>query len=312
MKFLKPILAVVAIVAVILAFYEPAQKKLADVMVQAELIRVGMKAHTHNVNGNTFYYLDNENTDAEETMILIHGFGGDTLNWAKFAPYVDDYRVIIPDLIGFGLSDKAQDVSYTFEAQGQRVLDLADALGLETYHVAGNSMGGAITMAMGLMAPEKVKTLGLFDPAGVFEFQTEWFKEASTGGDNPLVTKTEEDFFRTYDMAMSKAPFVPWPILKFKARDEVANSALKQEIFKVISTDPASDMTPLLPKIQQPTLVIWGDEDKLLHVGNAQVINKNVPNSAMLIMEGYGHMPMLEAPKQSAKAFVDFIQSQSN
>lgn len=311
MKKIKILALIALVLGLVLAFYEPAQKELAKQLINIEIERKGLNEHTINVDDNEFYYLDNENFDAKDSIVFIHGFGGDSINWAKLAPYLTDYRVVALDLIGFGKSEKDAQLDYHFIDQANRVLAFTEALGIKNFHVAGNSMGGGITLAIAINYPEKIKTATLFNAAGVNQYASEWYKRSRTDDVNELQTKSPEDFEKTYAMSMSKPPFVPWPILKFRQQAEVKNHALKYQAFHDFARGEQANLIPQLSSINLPVLIIWGNEDKILDVGNADIIEQKVANSQKVILDGIGHLPMMEAPEQCAKALLNFIEINS-
>jgi len=103
-----------------------------------------------------------------DTIIMVHGFGGNKDNWLSLAKlFTSKYRVIIPDLPGFGDSSKPQDKKYNIMSEVERLNLFARELKLTKFHIVGNSMGGNIAGNYAADYPEMVKTLALFDAGGV-------------------------------------------------------------------------------------------------------------------------------------------------
>ena len=103
-----------------------------------------------------------------EPLVLVHGFGADKDNFTRVARWLTPhYRVIVPDLVGFGESSHLPDVDYHYAAQAQRVRAFVQALGLQRVDLGGNSMGGGIAMSYAAQHPQEVHSLWLVDCAGI-------------------------------------------------------------------------------------------------------------------------------------------------
>ncbi|MBN2078700.1 MAG: alpha/beta hydrolase [Spirochaetes bacterium] len=127
------------------------------------------ESHFVAVGPHTLHYLE---AGTGEPMILIHGWLCWGAYWKKIIPLVADrYRVIAPDLLGHGISDKPLDpaVSYGTDAQAERIIALMDSLGIERAYVVGHSMGGEIAAKVALAAPDRVRGLVLICAAGMEE-----------------------------------------------------------------------------------------------------------------------------------------------
>src|SRR3546814_60642 len=113
------------------------------------------------VEGRAWPYLEGGDP-AKPTLLLVHGFSGDKDNWSFLAPYMTrDYRIIAPDLPGFGENERNPDLAYDIAAQTARLKAFADALGLERPHIAGTSMGGLIALSYAIHYRSEEHTSGL-------------------------------------------------------------------------------------------------------------------------------------------------------
>lgn len=240
-----------------------------------------------------------------EPLMLLHGFGGNKDNFVRVARYLTpQYRVIIPDHIGFGESTRYDAADYTPLAQAERLHVLAEALRLKRFHLGGNSMGGQIAMAYAARYPGIISSLWLLNPAGVLEApKSELAKIYLETGSNPLIARSEEDFVRTFAFVMSDPPFVPRPILNVMAQERIRNADLEERIFPQIAT---ASVERSVAGMKTPTLIVWGEHDRVIHVGTAEVLGKLLPASQIVVMRGIGHLPMLENPKESAQEYLRF------
>jgi len=256
-------------------------------------------------SGLKYVYLESENKDAE-TLVLLHGFGADKDNFTESAPYLKDFHLIVPDHIGFGESSKPATADYSPEAQARRLHELFSLLNLDRrIHMGGSSMGGHIAMTYAALYPAEVKSLWLLDPGGVWSApKSEVMQIVEETGKNPLTAKTEEEFRDVFDIVMSEPPFVPGFVLDQMAKKRIDNFELEQNIFDQIKADSVEER---VTGLETPTLLVWGVEDRVLHVGATDVLEQLMQNVTTVKMEGIGHLPQLEAPKETAQDLKDFI-----
>jgi pimeloyl-ACP methyl ester carboxylesterase len=253
-------------------------------------------------DGTRMVYLDG-GTGAP--LVLVHGFGADKDNFTRVARYLTPhYRVIAPDLVGFGESAHRADVDYHYAAQARRLHAFAQALGLSRYDLGGNSMGGGISMSLAAQYPQEVASLWLIDCAGIGESPpSELAKIITTTGTNPLMITKESDYPAFVRFVMSDPPWIPGSVMNELARERMANQDLERTVFQQIATDSVSAAIKGLPT---PTLIVWGDEDRALSVGTVPVLKSLLPNAQAIVMPHVGHAPMIERPQQTAEDYLRF------
>ena len=238
-------------------------------------------------------------------LVLVHGFGADKDNFTRVARWLTPhYRVIAPDLVGFGESTHRSDVDYHYAAQARRVHDFTQALGLARYDLGGNSMGGGIAMSLAAQHPQEVASLWLIDCAGIAAAPpSELARIVTTSDANPLIITKESDFRAFMDFVMSDPPWIPGAVMDTMARERMANQPLEREVFKQIARDSVDDA---VRGLRTPTLIVWGDEDRALSVGTVPVLEALLPNARAVVMPHVGHAPMIERPRQSADDYLRF------
>jgi len=243
-----------------------------------------------------------------EPLMLLHGFGGSKDNFAMVARYLTPhFQVIIPDEFGFGESSRPLDGDYTPPAQAEHLHALTQALGLSRVHVGGNSMGGQIALTYAARYPTEVTSLWLLDSAGVWSApKSEMMKIVEEGGRNPLLIKSENDFAQVIKFLMSKPPFTPRPMLNVLARARLQNLELEQRILKQFSGDSVEKR---IAGLSTPTMIVWGEKDRVFNVATAEVLHKLMPKSQVVILPDTGHVPMMERPEESAEAYLRFRKS---
>ena len=253
-------------------------------------------------DGTHYVYLEG---GQGEPLMLLHGFGGNKDNFVRAARFLTPhYRVILPDNTGFGESSHQPDADYSSTAQAERLHAFAQALGIKALDLGGNSMGGQIALAYAARFPAEVKSLWLLDTAGIWSApESELRKIIRETGRNPLMIQNENDFAGLFPFVMNDPPFVPGPIQNVLARERINNFNLEQKIFAQIAADSVEER---VTGLATPTLIVWGDRDRTLNVGTAEVLHKLMPNSQVIIMPGIGHLPMIERPQQTAEDYLRF------
>lgn len=304
MRFLRALLVLVAAVVVAAtAFVQLAPETATRLALEAERDRSGLVRKEIELPGGLhFVYLEG---GSGEPLMLFHGFGANKDNFTRIARFlVPHYRVILPDHVGFGESSHPQDADYSPPAQAERLHALAAALGLSRVHLGGSSMGGHIAMSYAAAYPGDVASLWLLDPGGVWSAPpSELASSMIAGGRNPLMARTPEDFVKVYEFAMSDPPWIPRAMLDAIAQERIRNFGLEEKIFEQIRADRLEER---IRGPKTPSLIVWGREDRAIHVDTAGVLHGLLPNSEVVILEGIGHLPMLEAPQRSADDYLRF------
>ena len=283
------------------------KQSMFDFMISSDRSWSGLKQSSVSINGQTLSYL--ERPGEGETIVLVHGFGADKDNWIRFVRHIPkEYRVIAFDMPGHGDSDKTLDKTYTIDFMASSLDQAVNALGISKFHLAGNSMGGWISILYATRNPNKVITLCLVDNAGLQAVSPEPsdLALALLKGQSPLTPTSKEEFDELLGYAFYKKPFIPWPITSVLADKAMARSDFNKKMWKEFTTQ-STDINPLLADLNVPVLVIWGDKDRILHVSTTEVLRKSLRNSEIIIMKDCGHLPMLERPQETAGYYVTFL-----
>ncbi|QYF92408.1 alpha/beta hydrolase [Massilia sp. PAMC28688] len=264
----------------------------------------GLKLRKAHVDGFDIPYLDG---GKGEVLLLIHGFGGDKDNFTRIARFLTPhYRVIIPDLPGFGDASRNPKASYTMADQVGRMHTFVRQLGIERLHLGGNSMGGFISAQFAAPYAHMVESLWLLDPAGTAaSVDTPMIRHYMETGRNPLLVERVEDFEKTISATTHKRPFIPGVARTAMGRRAVRDFELHTMIMRAMKHE-----SPLLEvafkPMPTPALIVWGAEDQVLSPAGAESFRQLFPQSRVIIMPGIGHLPMLEAPRQTAADYLAF------
>jgi len=243
-----------------------------------------------------------------EPLLLLHGFGANKDIFTDVARFLTPhYRVIVPDLAGFGESAHPPEADYAPPAQVERVRVLAQALGITRLHLGGSSMGGQIALTYAALHGVEVASLWLLCPAGVWSApESEIKKIIRETGRNPLLVKSEEDYSQLLAFTMSQPPFIPSAIQRVMARERIQNFALEERIFQQILGYGVEER---VVGLTIPALIVCGEEDRTLHRATPDILHRLLPRSEVIVMPGIGHLPMLEASRQSARDYLRFRES---
>jgi len=282
MSIIKVVLGLIIICILAgIGFLYLAPEKATKLAIDLERKRSGLTLKEITLPGELHYvYLEG---GQGEPLVLLHGFGADKDNFTRVARFLTPhYRVIIPDHIGFGESSHPQNANYSAGVQAARIRTLAQALGITKLHLGGNSMGGHISMMYAALFPDEVNSLWLLDPGGVWSAPSSGLREIIVKtGENPLLARSEDEFAKIFAFVMADPPFIPRPMLNIMARERIHNYELEKRIFKEITADSAEKY---VTGLKTPTLIVFGDKDRVINRATAEVLHRWIPRSEVIIM----------------------------
>lgn len=284
---------------------------LFQVIIGAERSIAGLEVKTLKTDSFEIEYLHG---GSGRPLILLHGFGADKDNWNRISGYLNNnFEIIAIDLPGFGNSTSELDIDYDVLSQTLRLKKIVDALELTEFDLAGSSMGGYIAGNFATQFPENVRNLWLISPFGIVDSETSEMFAAVKNGQNPAVLpRTEAEFTKLFDFLFVEPPFIPKPIIKHLALESEERVQLNTKIFEQIHRMKNREPTPDFPLertlkgYKGSVLVLWGNNDRVLHVSGARALKKVLPQAKIEIIDNIGHLPMLENPKATAEAFLSF------
>ncbi|KQW87834.1 hypothetical protein ASC94_25385 [Massilia sp. Root418] len=268
-----------------------------------ERLRAGLRLRQASVPGFAMPYLEG---GKGETLVLLHGFAGDKDNFTRMARWLTPhYRVLCPDLPGFGEAGRDPQAGYSIAQQAERLRALLDQVAPGKVHLGGNSMGGFIAAQFAAAWPERVASLWLLDAAGTeAAHSSEVLQRYEASGDMPLLVRQEQDYGALMDTCTAERPFLPYSVLTALGRRAAADFALHTAIMRQVAAAPLLQPQPQYAAI--PALVAWGEQDRILHPSGAAALARLFPRSRTVMMAGVGHLPMVEAPRRTAQDYLDF------
>jgi pimeloyl-ACP methyl ester carboxylesterase len=279
-----------------------------DSVVFVNRWRAGLQPVTVTVDGVDWSYLAGGQGDP---LLLLHGFGADKDHFgALLVALSSRYRLIVPDLPGFGESSRDPSLAYDIPSQTARFGRFVQALGLSGFHLAGASMGGYIAGYYAADHPEEVQSLLLMAPAGILppvpgKLQQIYERE----GRILLLYRSLSEFDDFMRVLFHNPPWLPTPI----KRHLVERHSHAHELYLKILADMVNGGMGLLEDrlelIACPTLVLWGREDQVLPVATLARFTAEIPRSRGAVIDNCGHVPYLEKPFQTISLYRDFLNS---
>ncbi len=255
-----------------------------------QLRLAGVESRTVTVAGHRVHYFA-EGPANGPAVVLVHGLGGRAEDWRALAPFLANagFRVYLPDLPGYGRSEKPADFSYSVPDEAEAVVGFFDALGLKQVDLGGWSMGGGIVQHVAAKHPDRVRRLMLFDSVGIWQVP-KW--------DVRLFTPTTpEELNQLQALLTPHPPEIPGFIARDVLRISRQNAwVIHRAVSTMMTGRDATDA--LLPRFKMPVLIVWGAEDRIFPAAQAEKMHSLVPQSELEIFRGCGHL----APGQCAAA----------
>ena len=228
-------------------------------------------------------------------LVLLHGFPLDHHLWDDIAPLIEDkFDLILPDLRGFGGSETV-DTPYTMEDYASDIASLLDQLNIQKAAIAGHSMGGYVALAFVRLYPERVSGLALVSSQALADPP-----ERKEGRYKSAADVVEKGIGGVVETMTPK--FTSDPRLQAVARESMEKQQPAAYIGALKAMAERADSTPSLSTFKFPLVIIHGDADALIPVDRAREVKEAVPDSHYVELKGVGHVPMLEAAKETAEA----------
>jgi len=266
----------------------------------------GTKAH-YRVQGN----------DTGPTVLLLHGSNASLHTWDGWVTALeDDFFVVSVDLPGHGLTGPTPNSNYSYTAMAAFIKEFTEVLEINKFFLAGNSMGGAVSLQYALEYPAHILGLVLLDSAGIatpqaalkkvnrplaFDLAGHWYGTWILQNITPrsMVIEGLEKSFNNSALITDEMIDRYWELVRHPGNREATN------IRFAWYRDEQEEL--LIDKITLPTLIIWGEEDQLIPLEVGQAFHRRIKGSKLITFDGIGHIPMEESPVNTAKAAKAFM-----
>lgn len=298
-------IALLAVLLTVLHLLAPSA--IARAYLGVARLGAGMASKEVEVDNQVFHYLEG---GSGPTIVLVHGFGADADNWLLMARSLRPrFRLIAPDLPGFGDSPAPADDDYSVTSQAGRLADLIAALTTDKVHLVGNSMGGQIVALLAARRPDLVHSIALLDPLGV---ESEEGVQGSltmlrlAEGRNMLLPGDEVAFAEMMKLMFYSEPWMPGVLKRYYRQRWLQARGRLTKVFADITTRYVP-LRPLLQDIGAPALILWGADDNILPASGAAILEAGLRQSEIVIIPQCGHLPMLEKPRVTAAHYLRFL-----
>jgi len=247
-------------------------------------------------------------------IVLIHGFASSTLVWSKV--FLDlakaGFRVIVPDMLGYGYSGKPRNGEYTIPGQTRFITQLLDCLGIRKAILVGCSYGGAVAATCALDQPNRVAKLVLIGAVSnnrPLDFKLMRVFGARVLGDlvSPLLIGSR----RLLRMRMKKVYDRHSWVLDEKRVDArhlpLRAAGTHRAIIKTVRAWDAERIAHEAHLIRQPTLLLWGENDQEIPLADGEQLHREISGSRLIVFLNCGHLPQEEYPEAFTKVVTDFF-----
>jgi len=254
------------------------------------------------VDGYGIRYLEYASASTTKTLLLLHGIGASADRWSRVIPTLSKYfHVIVPDVIGFGYSDKPT-VEYTMDFYIEFFQAFLENLKIPKAILVGSSFGGHLATEFAIRFNRRVDKLILTSPAGIMRTSTP-----------VLDAYIMAALYPTYENALHafrNMAYDPDVVDEVTVTDFVNRMRLPNAKYAFMSTllgmRYAQKLQGRIAKIICPTLLVWGDSDKMIPVQFAKEYNE-IPNSHLVVIKNCGHTPYVEKPMAFNKVLLKFL-----
>ena len=297
-----------------------AKAKAGEAMLEAFSKKIGKRlgASLHSHQGPPFMEWAKIGSERKETLVLIHGFGDKKESFYFISKFLNEkLNLVIPDLPGFGKSGMDPDLVYNLSNYVDWLARFFEENSLDSFHLAGCSMGGAIATTFAARFPSKVKSLSLVGPAGFHLPGNPSIYDEALAGSNIFHIRSPADFETLQSRIFRKSPMLPTCIKEYMILKAIGDREWLAKIFDElldmdsiksgkISLEQAA-LNHLCKEINMPVMLFWGRHDSILPWQTAPFVEELFPRARVHIFEEYGHVPHLEGPQKLAKHMLKFI-----
>lgn len=267
------------------------------------------------VNGARIHYQE-AGDEGAPPVILIHGFISSNLIWSHILlPLANEgFRVIAPDLPGYGYSDKPRGALYTIEEQARAVVGLMDRLGIKRATIVGASYGGAVAAMLALDYPERVAKLVLVGAVSNDEVKKKLLMRISRLpvlgdvatplflGSRWVLRKRMQNMYRRMGRPINER-------MVASRHHLLATANTHRAMIRTARRWSANRIAREASLLRPPTLLVWGDQDDHIPLGDALRLRDTIPNARLVIFRNCGHLPPAEHPQKFVEVLAEFCRS---
>ena len=247
-----------------------------------------------------------------QPIVLLHGTSASLHTWDGWAEALKGQRrVIRMDLPGFGLTGPMPDGNYQLTHYVDFLVALLDQLGVKQAVVAGNSFGGGLAWKLAVDHPERVSKLVLVDAAGYPYDPTSvpiGFKVAQIPWLRPVMENVlPRSMIESSVRNVYGDPSRITPVLIDRYFELTLRAGNRHALGERFRQSPGGQYAAQIPSVKQPTLILWGGQDRLIPPDNADHFQRDIAGSRLVVFDGLGHVPHEEDPAVTVAAVQSFL-----
>lgn len=248
-----------------------------------------------------------------QSILLLHGLFANKEQWNTVMCRLSEvgYRAIAPDLPGYGNSEGFPLRDYALENQTILLHELMERLGVESFDVAGSSMGGAIAYLYAQRYPNQVRSLAFIgSPLGIVDWANS-VKRAIFEGINPFIPITKEQFTLEISLLFFNPPTISDSVIADKLNNYITRYRHYQQVWDIVNLYDHI-LCQTIPTQFPPTFIIWGREDKIYDISGVNRLQKCIPGARVIQLPKAGHLLLMENADEVAAKYVGFLQIASD
>lgn len=265
------------------------------------------------IDGMTVHYRDEGNPNDSLPLVLIHGTSSSLHTYdAWVAAFKQEKRIVRMDLPGFGLTGSFSNADYSIDHYIAFIKQFLEKQGIKRCILAGNSLGGQIAWQFTVKESSMVEKLILIDATG-YPIESKSVPLGFILAQKPVVNKiltfiTPRSLIESSIKNVYADKSKVTDALIDRYFDLTLRSGNRQALIDRMTTVYDTSQLPLIKKIQQPTLVLWGEQDFLIPLSNGNRFHADMPNDTLVVLENSGHVPMEESPNESLAVVSAFLK----
>ena len=245
------------------------------------------------------------------SVVLIHGTGSSLHTWEKWTAILEkEYQVISFDLPAYGFTGANPSGDYSLELCAKVLDELVTKLGIDSFSISGNSLGGAVSWRYATLYPDKVQKMILIDPAGFpldkapslpFKLAQSdfWSKLIKYFSPKFIIANSVKEVYHNDELATDE-------VIDRYYDMALCESNRQGFVDRIRNAKPVNSQ--LISTVTTPTLIMWGEEDTWIPVELAQQFKENIQGSELIIYKNTGHVPMEEIPEKTVKDAIEFLK----
>jgi len=247
-----------------------------------------------------------------ETVLLLHGFGGDKDDWTPFLRRLrGKFQVVALDLPGFGESSRLGHNKHDIVSQVRRVRAFKDKLELPSVHLVGYGIGATIAGIYASLFAKEALSLTLIEPFGLDVPVKSDVERLSSRGWSPLTAGSEREYERALSLRYVTPPKVSSALQRQRLARAIEHQAFEEQVWKQLWENRPFLFEQVLPEVKVRTLLFWGDANKVAHITGAKIVSQGIPEVTTVLLKKCGHLMVLERPKEIAQRFLKFTQGEA-